>query len=482
MLGLECDDDSFEGSAWGDPHIRTFDGLNYDCQGSGEFIVAYEKESGFMIQARFEGVTWNPRVTRTTAVVATAGDDMPKVQFSFDYAGSRRKNLVLYVDGNSRNATEGYEDEKVSTSQESKQTYKIRFKQSGLSVKVTKTGTSMNVIVRLPRSMSTNVTGLLGTPDGNSANDWVDRLEGEARRLATGIIALPPPGSLNKQPAYDYCTVTWCISDPMESLFVYEESYGFGNYSHCAESYRGPIDTSTASSPELRALCGMNEACLIDGIVMGIDYAKKTLEALAASRGNSLFSFVPSLLEVNIVYNVAVTVDLSQYSGIADEIEAYSIYEVNAVGEQLPSSPVITLLDSGSGHGDDGIAGDFIFSNEWTVSSTKAGETLGFQAVPIIDGNEDQDNPLMFISVAALQSFSAESGVGDTLECWENPCPPNNRCIVAQGSYQCIQCPVTSTRGRILVTVRVFLTSMVILSAVTKQSVAHGIFRRPTSS
>ena len=44
----------YKAGCWGDPHCYTFDGLEYDCQGIGDFTLIKSLESpDFEIQARF---------------------------------------------------------------------------------------------------------------------------------------------------------------------------------------------------------------------------------------------------------------------------------------------------------------------------------------------------------------------------------------------------------------------------------------------
>ena len=56
---------------WGDPHIRTFDGLAFDVQGAGEFVMA--RDSDLEIQVRQEPVVGSLIRSKTTAVALDAG-------------------------------------------------------------------------------------------------------------------------------------------------------------------------------------------------------------------------------------------------------------------------------------------------------------------------------------------------------------------------------------------------------------------------
>jgi hypothetical protein len=49
----DCPDCDTNGS-WGDPHLVTFDGLKYDFQASGEFILARSLDSSFEVQQPYK--------------------------------------------------------------------------------------------------------------------------------------------------------------------------------------------------------------------------------------------------------------------------------------------------------------------------------------------------------------------------------------------------------------------------------------------
>jgi hypothetical protein len=55
-------------SVWGEPHFRTIDGLSYDMQSAGEFILAKSESSDLEIQARFSKLRGDVSVINRAAV------------------------------------------------------------------------------------------------------------------------------------------------------------------------------------------------------------------------------------------------------------------------------------------------------------------------------------------------------------------------------------------------------------------------------
>ena len=195
-----------------------------------------------------------------------------------------------------------------------------------------------------------------------------------------------PMGDLRGQAAYDYCTAEWCLRDPSDSLFVYDEGYDFDFYSGCDEAFPGAVDVSGVTD-EMRALCGTDEACLIDGVELGIDGAQSLLEAESAIAGTSpsaRFRAVPATVIVDVPVNVALTVNLTDAASDMSDIEEFLVYRVNSTTREVGDASIVALQDTGLGVGEDTEAGDLVFSNVLAVLSTIAGETFSFQAVPVV--------------------------------------------------------------------------------------------------
>ena len=79
------------GDSNGDPHLTTFDGLRYDFQGAGEFVLA-RGGSGFEVQTRQQAMLHSTTVALTTALAMEVAGD--KVEVDITPGG-----MVLVING-----------------------------------------------------------------------------------------------------------------------------------------------------------------------------------------------------------------------------------------------------------------------------------------------------------------------------------------------------------------------------------------------
>ena len=283
-------------ASWsGDPHMRTFDGLKYDCQGEGEFHVLKSLESDFSVQARFVKFRDTKRPTVTKSVVINTGDGEGIIQFNVPNTGDNGCMPYMYVDGMPFNITKN-----VLTGVQAKEIKKdgkngrsgmvgfvVYFHESKVQLTLQATKSSNNGCVLAAKlclpftseKSKEKFVGLLGTPNGNKNDDWTQHTKNGG-----GFLPVPTNSKdLRFKPAYDFCVNNWCIQNKEESMFTYDDRK--------AESFEGfygcglPVETTTetcAQSPpsEIKRICGSNnEACIIDGCVGGPDEAKKVIQA-----------------------------------------------------------------------------------------------------------------------------------------------------------------------------------------------------------
>ncbi|KAL3934505.1 MAG: hypothetical protein SGBAC_009792 [Bacillariaceae sp.] len=395
--------DCSKGGAAGDPHLTTFDNYRFSCQGKGEFVLYESKSSGAQVQARFEKK--GSFVSLATGFAAVGRVSGQSVELSISKGTVTA--LQLFVDRNPVDFSNGFETGEILVTVNGDEITTF-FKASRMSVVAKFIRTSfkhLGITVRLPSSARGDSSGgLLGSPDGNVMNDWTTP-EG-------AILDLPRASTRRAEEDYQYCTTEWCIRDPALSLFSYTEDLDFLFYSGCDDPFPGQVDTSEASA-ELRRLCGNNDACLIDGVELGLEGAQELLEAeaiLGATSSTSRFRAEPTLFGVEIPTNVALTVDLTG-SGVANDIEEFAVFRVDGDTFEVGSTSIVTLRDDGSGIGEDQVAGDSVFSNIVAVESATAGDAYSFQAVPRIQGNLAFDSPFVFAAYNAVRSFSIESGI-----------------------------------------------------------------------
>jgi hypothetical protein len=125
---------------------------------------------------------------------------------------------------------------------------------------------------------SDSVIGLLGSPNGNSKDDWMTP-EGEVLDL---------PHDVSKYffgPAFQYTLDNWIITDPSQSLFGYEEGQDFTTFSDPDQEYDPEIEIAIDNvSDEIIEICGDDVGCRIDGENLGTGAAEDFVENPASQR------------------------------------------------------------------------------------------------------------------------------------------------------------------------------------------------------
>lgn len=87
--------------------------------------------------------------------------------------------------------------------------------------------------------------------------------------------------NLRFEPAHAYCTTFWCILNEHDSLFTYLNTESFLGYFDCGATLYDPslLQKAVEVAPDsLRAVCGQDIACLIDGSVGDLKDASAYLE------------------------------------------------------------------------------------------------------------------------------------------------------------------------------------------------------------
>ncbi|WP_336001482.1 VWD domain-containing protein [Halorientalis halophila] len=159
------------GAATGDPHLTTYDGVAYDFQAAGEFVLTETDEGGEpSIQARLRPVA--DREVSVISAVATALDGR-------NVTIDARDEDTLTVDGNAESLSSG-ESLSVGGGEISRiqDRYVVVYPgaddaagdgDSRLEVSVQ--DDRLDVFVKPNRSAVDSMSGLLGSPDGDASND-----------------------------------------------------------------------------------------------------------------------------------------------------------------------------------------------------------------------------------------------------------------------------------------------------------------------
>ncbi|GAW34785.1 bifunctional hemolysin/adenylate cyclase precursor [Roseovarius sp. A-2] len=192
----------------GDPHLATLDGVGYDFQAAGEFVLLRGTDSDFELQARMVPVAENVSVNQAiatrlggTAVMIDANDATP---LSIGGVATEIEDFGFVAVGNDRIFREG-------------DTYTIVYAgadgtvgDGDSQVRVAVREGRVDIDVRLNEELLGRLEGLLGDGDGDPAND-VARADGTvlARPFTFGDL-------------YGQFREDWRVSSEADSLFTYD--------------------------------------------------------------------------------------------------------------------------------------------------------------------------------------------------------------------------------------------------------------------
>ncbi|PVD34907.1 hypothetical protein C0Q70_06188 [Pomacea canaliculata] len=255
-------------TAFGDPHIQTFDGTNYYFGGEGDFWLL--QSSSVNIQAHFlprstEVLQLNssfiyPTVIKSVAMQST-GSDRVVINLAQPTGCPTASSITAFLDAYLAVTISEHvpgvsvinnEPVAVDTKDRQHSNFTVLFK-NGVGVQVAERQGMIHLTVALPPS-SESTSGLLGTRDGNKANDF-----------------MTPDGQ--------------GMSVKMESLFHFPRN---------AESEKIPLFGTPSEFPykpgqtkpsqyTVSSVCGNSEACKRDFYVTNnSSIARDTLQAEAA--------------------------------------------------------------------------------------------------------------------------------------------------------------------------------------------------------
>jgi len=216
-----------KGRVWGDPHFVSFDGNKYDCQGHGEFVIAMAVgDDPLAIHGRFvrrRKSTAKPTVTESVAI--KVHKDVPIVHVTVPENKVNGKCAFTFTLGQeeltpNKPIVEYFQDPafagKINVFTNPKNVI-FTFPEQGARVQVTAGGSNRCVIntnVCLTPSShggADKIVGLLGSPDGNKSNDWMNR-DMTTRDIPNN------KRDANKK-GHEWCMDNWCVGDSDDSLW-----------------------------------------------------------------------------------------------------------------------------------------------------------------------------------------------------------------------------------------------------------------------
>jgi len=115
------------------------------------------------------------------------------------------------------------------------------------------------------------VRGLLGSPNGNWRDDWMDQ-EGNTYDIPSGA------GAFFFEPAFDYTKQNWMVEDESDSIFCHN-----GDFEVPEQDYDDEIEKQIEDPPECcvftcRGVTGDVTGCFIDCITLGCEAAEAFVE------------------------------------------------------------------------------------------------------------------------------------------------------------------------------------------------------------
>lgn len=224
---------------WGDPHMITFDGLRYNCQGIGHFVITTCED--YELQAIFKAATGSTGRASVTHGIAARYKNYPKVQVSIGDFDHEYTTFIdecpvhVFVGGQIKDQTTEM-DENISIRPVANG-FEIQFPNDGPALKVKVRhgrGCLVDVDVCVPEDCMDSTAGLLGTPNGNIDDEWM---------FYNGTTYFPRPNDFKSEGGFVYCTEEWCVHKETDSLFTYEGEMGYDDYDECAREFPGEIDT-----------------------------------------------------------------------------------------------------------------------------------------------------------------------------------------------------------------------------------------------
>ncbi len=251
------------GGSWGDVHVVSHDGLLFDFQAGGEFVLARATGGApFELQARQEPLGDQLSLSYNTAIATMIGGEKVGIYARNSPPLYKKNGFLALLPGDSVAPAGGGLITRVTEDR-----YMLTYP-SGETVRVDLVGAGthahLNVAVKLPAGRANQVEGLLGDADGVAANDIG----------LGGADFLPQPVTFEQlYRGTGSFTAKWRVA---QSLFVYAagtsaETYTLPPYSQMPLSmppqnpkHQALAVTACAPCPAL-----LRDTCMLDVAVTG---------------------------------------------------------------------------------------------------------------------------------------------------------------------------------------------------------------------
>jgi hypothetical protein len=256
----------------GDPHITTFDYLDYTFNGAGEFwMVRNISDMPMAVQSRMEPFTY-PNGSSKSATVFTAFVMKSNTSSTVQVQRSLVRTVDIYVDGVLMDLSNpllfdiSYEGVQVSVASDIT-SVSVAFA-CGLNFLISTTADAFSIFATCDEKYKNKTRGLLGVYDGNKDND----LQNQNGNVIAANSSL--------QGIHNKFGLTWRILQS-ESLFTYiGKQYHDYNVPNFLPSFQQP-DVESAPQ-QAKEVCGDAIDCLYDYMTTGSATVANQTKTIAA--------------------------------------------------------------------------------------------------------------------------------------------------------------------------------------------------------
>ncbi|XP_019632704.1 PREDICTED: uncharacterized protein LOC109476260 [Branchiostoma belcheri] len=443
---------------WGDPHMKTLDGLAYTFNGLGEFTLVQTRGAsvGFSLQGRTEKAIGTQGAAEATVFTAFASkqDGSSTVEMGMN---DDRTNMTLMVDGQSVNITDlqqngaqRFANVALQYNFNSNRTSVVASFSSGITVTVTLQKLMLNVQFGAPDSFENTTRGLLGVWNDNILDDFT---------YPNGTVLQAPDGrNLTEEEIFPW-GLSWQISQD-ESLFTYKDGESTSSFARpdFRPKFLGELRASVTDEKraEAEALCDTNVECLFDFLSTNdTEVGEQTKSSIATfeSDAETLANFPPNITTnatVNGIVNREVELQVIAvdpennpvtYSiGNVSNIPGATINPVDGILTWTPNNLLPVQLEI--------VAKDDKGASSSTYPMVKLcncqnGGTCNFVTVDFT-GEINPVGGFQVVSCLCPEAYTGEFCETDKDECEEDPCYPGVVCtdrVAPEDGFDCGPCP-----------------------------------------